>query len=230
MATVAMMAVGTVVSLFSGMQQASAIEQQGKQQQQIAAMQAEQTRLVAERNALIITDSAKHRAGQQTTLAGQERASSQRAFLEQRRQTALAVSRAKAVSGASGGGVGDPTSLDIYGGIVQEGEFGAQTALFEGESAASLLTSQAALTLYEGEQKAAMTHFSGSQQADLIQYQGDNALYSSKVSAKNTRTAAIGKAAVSAGNMMAKYDPSTSTGSYSTGSETWADGSAFRTG
>jgi hypothetical protein len=231
MATVALLAVGTAITLFSGFKQASAMEKQGKQQQQIANMQAEQTRKVAERNALIIRDQAKFTAGAQTEKAKAEQASAQRAFLEQRRQTRLAQSRAKAAAGASGGGVGDPTALDIYGGLAQEGDFAAQTALFEGDSAASLLTSQAALTLYEGEQRAGMTEFGGAQQSDLLQFEGASAKYAADAKASSTRMKAVGDAAssVASSSLMSKYAPATATtgGKYGygrTGNIDWTSG------
>ena len=205
---------GAAFTLFSGMQQAKAQEAQAQRQQQIAQQQAEQTALVAERNALIIRDQDKYTAARLKEKGGAERATSQRKFIEERRQNKLVQSRAKAVAGASGGGVGDPTALDIYGGIAAEGEFAAQTALFEGESAASLLSSQAALALYEGEQRAVMTEFGGEQQADLIRYQGETALFEGKQAASNTRIAAIGSAVVSAGSLSAKYAPTQTGGSY----------------
>ncbi len=216
---------GTAVSLFSGMSQASAMEEQGRQQQAIAAMQAEQTALVAERNALTMRDQAVFKAEQLTTRAGQERASAQRAFLEQRRKTELAQSTARAVAGASGGGVGDPTVLNIQGGLAQEGAFAEDVALFEGESAASLLTSQAALALYEGETSAAMTEFGGAQEADLLRYQGDVARYSADISARSTRMSSIGKAASSVGGiLMSKYAPggTTTGGTYNSPAQNYS--------
>ena len=195
----------TAVTLFSGFQQASAMEKQGEQQQRLAVAQAEQTRTVAERNALITRDQAQFKSAQLEQQGIAEQASAQQAFLERRRQSRLLESRAKAVAGSSGGGVGDPTALNIISGLAGEGEFGAQSALFEGESAASLLNTQSALALYEGEQRAEMTEFGGAQQSSLQEYQGANAKYSAGVSARNTRTAAVGKAVGSASSMYGKY-------------------------
>jgi len=190
----ALAVVSPIMTVFSGFQEASAIEKQGKRQQEMANLQAQHTRDVAERNALIATDQAAYKAERLKTEAIQEQAIAQRSFIEKRRQSRLAESRAVAVAGASGGGVGDPTVLNIISELAGEGEFGAQSALFEGESAASLLNTEAALALYEGEQRSTNILYSGSEQAGLKEYEGASARYSSKVSARDTRIAAIGKA------------------------------------
>jgi hypothetical protein len=200
------------LTAFSGMQQAAAAKEQGMQQQMIAHQQAEQTRLVAERNALIIRDQSKFQASQYKTKAGREQASAQREFLERRRQQRLSESRAVAVAGASGGGVGDPTVLNIIGDIAGEGDFAAQTALFEGDSAAHLLNTEAALAIYEGEQKAGMQEYQGASQAGLLEYQGDTARYNSKVAARNIKIGTAAKIAGQGASMMSKYSPSSSTG------------------
>lgn len=74
--------------------------------------------------------------------AGQERAKSQYAAAEQRRQAALVASRARAVAGASGGGVTDPTMVDITAELAGEGERRALTAMYEGEDRARGIISQ----------------------------------------------------------------------------------------
>ena len=215
----ALAVVSPIMTLFAGMQQASAQEKQGQRQQQIANQQAEQTRLVAERNALVVTQQAEHKATGLKAQGIQEQASAQRGFIEQRRQTRLQQSRAIAVAGASGGGVGDPTTLDVYGGIAQEGQFAAETALFEGDSAASLLNSQAALALYEGEQNSTNILYGGESQASLTEYGGAMSAYEGKVKASNTRTAAIASAATQGAKTLAgKYAPS---GSQSRGGRTF---------
>ena len=204
-AAAALAGAGLALTVFSGFQQASAMEAQGRRQQEIAAQQAEQTRLVAERNALITQQNAEARAKELKRKAGQEQAASQRKMIEARRQGNLRLSRARAVAGASGAGVADPTALDIYGGIAQETDFQAGTALFEGESAANLLRTQAAVTIYEGERKSEMLLYEGAQQADLATYQGQMANFSAQSQASAKRMSTIGNAAMQAGTFAMKY-------------------------
>jgi len=66
--------------------------------------------------------------------AGQERATAQRAAVEERRRAGLVSSRARAVSAASG--TTGKGITDILGDIEQEGEYRYLTALAAGESAA----------------------------------------------------------------------------------------------
>ena len=82
--------------------------------------------------------------------AGQERASAQRQAIEERRKGDIAVSRARAVAAASGGGASDPTVMNIYSDLASEGEYNAQAVLAEGEEAARGLESQAGAAEYEG--------------------------------------------------------------------------------
>jgi hypothetical protein len=83
-------------------------------------------------------------AGQLDTAAGLERATSQRAAMEERRQARLANSRALAVAAASGGGADDPSVINAMAGIEGEGEYRALTALFNGEQSALGLEDEAA--------------------------------------------------------------------------------------
>lgn len=95
-------------------------------------------------------DAAKFQAAQMEQQAGQERASAQRAMIEQRRKERFAQSRLQAVAAASGAGATDPTVLDLSGDIAQEGEYRALTALFEGEERARGLQMGASAKRYEG--------------------------------------------------------------------------------
>lgn len=63
-------------------------------------------------------------------------AESQRAATIQRKRAQQLMSRARAVAGASGAGVSDPTVADILTDIETQGEVNALNALFEGNSAA----------------------------------------------------------------------------------------------
>lgn len=61
-------------------------------------------------------------------------AASQRTALEERRQADLVASRALAVAAASGGGVSDPTVVDILSRTKGEGAYRARVALYEGQA------------------------------------------------------------------------------------------------
>lgn len=68
--------------------------------------------------------------------AGKERASSQRASIEERRQAAKVSSRALALAAASGAGASDPSVINNIAEIEGEGEYRALTALYNGEETA----------------------------------------------------------------------------------------------
>jgi hypothetical protein len=120
--------ISTVGTIVSANDAAAATRAEGKQAQQIGNWQNAQARQAA----------------------GQERASAQRQAENERRAGRLAVSTALARSAASGGGAADPTVLKIYGDLAAEGEYNAQTALFEGEESARDLEMQGGAAAYEG--------------------------------------------------------------------------------
>lgn len=76
-------------------------------------------------------------------LAGQERASSQRAAIEERRRAKLLESRARAVAANSGAGVTDPTVLNVMADLSAEGEYRALSRLYEGETGAQTMEVEA---------------------------------------------------------------------------------------
>lgn len=124
---------------------------------------------------------AKFQAQQLETAAWQERAASQRAAEEQRRQARLAGSRLQAVAGGSGA---DPTVMNLAADLAGEGEYRALTALFEGESRARGMEGQARAKRYEGGQarkagmlKAATTVFSAGSKSMLDKYGGNGPDY-----------------------------------------------------
>lgn len=82
-------------------------------------------------------------ARQLRRMAGQERATSQRAGIEERRRAALLESRARAVAAGSGAGVSDPTVVKLMADIEAEGEYRALNRQYEGETAASSLEAEA---------------------------------------------------------------------------------------
>lgn len=132
---------------------------------------------------------ATYEAAQMNYNAGQERASSQRSAEEQRRQKDYAESRFRAVAASSGGGAADPTIVKGMGNLEQEGEYRANTALFQGEEKARGLETGAALKMYEGQ-----------------------------VAKQQSRFAAIGSAMSGASSFYDQYWPKkTSTASYSGG-------------
>ena len=96
--------------------------------------------------------SAKFQAAQAQQQAGQERATAQRAAIEERRKADLALSRGQAVLASSGGGTLDPTAMRLMGGIAQQGEYNALSALFQGEETARGLELGAAAKRMEGKQ------------------------------------------------------------------------------
>ena len=199
------MIVGTAISTFSGLQEAKAMEEQAKAQQRIYDAQALQTRRVAERNAQIITDKSKYDAARFKEQSKAEQAAAQRDMIEQRRVQKLVESTAIARAGSSGGDVGDPTVLNIMGDIGQEGQFAVDAARYTGDSAASLLNTEAALALYEGQQSAGMTRYTGQSQADLMSYQGQVARFEGKQAARSKRMSTLSNAVSSGGSMYAKY-------------------------
>lgn len=89
-----------------------------------------------------------HQAAQLDAAAKTERASAQRAAEEERRQSRLAISRARAVGAASGGG----QDIPLLGQIEEDGELRAQTAMWEGEEAAKGRKMQASAARFEGSQ------------------------------------------------------------------------------
>lgn len=85
----------------------------------------------------------KKEARQLDAQAGTERASSQRAAMEERRQARLAQSRGLALAAASGGGADDPTVMNLLADLEGEGEYRALTSLYEGEEQGRSLEAQA---------------------------------------------------------------------------------------
>jgi hypothetical protein len=108
--------------------------------------------------------------------AGQARASSQRAAIEQRRQAQIANSRLQSLAGGSGL---DPTVVHLAADIAGEGEYRALTALYEGEDSARSMEMKAQAARYEGKMaqkagylKAATSIISGTSQSMLDKYGG----------------------------------------------------------
>jgi hypothetical protein len=95
---------------------------------------------------------AEYRARQDKINAGQERASGQRASIEEIRQLRLAQSRGQAIAAASGAGALDPSVMDIMGDLETDGRYRAATAAYEGEDRARNKETSAMLSRYSGKQ------------------------------------------------------------------------------
>ena len=94
--------------------------------------------------------SADFQAAQMRQQAGQAEASAQRAAIAERKKADYMISRARAVAGASGASVSDPTVSNVIGDIGAEGEYQALTALFNGRERATGLYDSAAAKRMEG--------------------------------------------------------------------------------
>lgn len=90
-------------------------------------------------------------ADQSTQNAGQAVAASQRAAIEQDRQSRIAQSRMLAVAAASGGGARDPTIVNLIARNAGEGAYRSGLALYQGEEQSRQLLMQASAKRYEGQ-------------------------------------------------------------------------------
>src|SRR3990167_4487491 len=99
-----------------------------------------------------IQASKNYEADQMLVNAGQARATSQRKAMAQQKETKRIQSALQARAAASGGGVLDPTVMDLTGDIAQEGDYRRRVALFEGDDATRVYQSGANLKRWEGEQ------------------------------------------------------------------------------
>lgn len=86
---------------------------------------------------------AKSDARRLRRMAGDERATSQRAASEERRRARLVESRARAVAANSGAGASDPSVLNLMADLSAEGEYRALTRMYEGETSAQSLEMEA---------------------------------------------------------------------------------------
>ena len=128
---------------------------------------------------------ANYQAAQREQQAGQDRATSQRQAIGQRKQANLVASRTRANAAASGGGAFDPNVVDILGDIEGQGEYNALSALFNGEERARGMEMQASAARYQGRQaqtagytKAASTLLDGASQAAMMKYSPSGGAFS----------------------------------------------------
>jgi hypothetical protein len=113
-----------------------------------AAMAAQAVGTIAQGN--FANQAAKSQARQMRAMALREEASSQREAMEERKASRLLASRAKAMAGASGAGIDDPTVNKILGEIDATGEYNALVAMYEGTMKARDTRFQADATREEG--------------------------------------------------------------------------------
>lgn len=104
--------------------------------------------------------------------AGQAIAASQRVALDRARDARYVQSRALAVAAASGGGVSDPTVVNLIGRIAGEGAYRQGLALYEGEDRARAMRMAAATKRFEG----TMAIEEGDMSADAFATQGMGSL------------------------------------------------------
>lgn len=97
--------------------------------------------------------SANARAAQMEQQAGQQRATGQRAAIEERRRGDIALSRMQALSAASGGGAFDKSIESLTGGLARQTEYNALTRLFESEDSAIGMEYGAQVERAEGKAK-----------------------------------------------------------------------------
>jgi len=93
---------------------------------------------------------AKFQARQMRQVALRKEAESQRVAIEEAKAGRLLASRAKAIAGASGAGVDDPSVNKIITEIEAQGEYNALVALYEGTMQARDLRLNAEATREEG--------------------------------------------------------------------------------
>lgn len=128
--------VGVAGSLIGGQQEASAYKASSKVENELA----------------------NYRAKQLEQNAGQARATAQRAAIGKRKEATLARSRARAVAGAQGAGF-EGSVQDILAGLTGEGEYNAQSALYEGEEQARGMEDQAKAERYGAKVGSAMASY-----------------------------------------------------------------------
>lgn len=137
----------------------------------------------ARRQAQAQADADAFRAAQLRQNAGQQIASSQRGAADERRRASLVASRAIAIAGASGGGVSDPSVVNLIGDITGEGAY------------------RAAVKLYQGEENSRQMEMG----ATVADTEGRNALQTGEEKASGYRMQQLGSLASGAGSMYGMY-------------------------
>lgn len=163
----------------------------------------EQAAAAARKNAERVAVEKRFEAEQLRQQAGQTIAVAQRAGIEQERQARLVQSRTLAVAAAGGGGVSDPTIVNMLGRIAGEGTYRAATALYGGEEKARLMRMQAEAADYE----AASAIEAGDAKAEAYDIQGRTALKSSAAGLLSNAGTLFGKYNTGAGDLFSGGAP-----------------------
>lgn len=155
------------------------------------AQQAEAQRMAGEtnyQNALARQSALDNEAKQREAEAKEQQAAAQRRGIEQKRRATITAGRAQAVMAASGAGVDD----SIISGILNEGDFAFDSALYEGDSKAQKLNYDAELRRFEGRQGVRGAAYT----RDVYNRRADQ-----------TMTNTIGKSLFQGASLAAKYGP-----------------------
>ena len=163
------LAAGTIINTSEQLESA-------KNAQNIANLNAENTRRVAEYN-----------AGLAEQAAGQEEAASQLRANEAKRQARLKQSRVLALVSASGGNAMDSDIMNIIAGFESEGDLEARTELYQGSVVASNLRSKGKAGIWQGQTES-----------DIMRYRG-------ATEASNLRRQAVGTILGGASSLASKY-------------------------
>lgn len=119
-----------------------------------ASQQADAQRMAGDaayQNALARKAQLDNEAAQREALAKAEQAAAQRRSIEENRKGRIVAGRAQAVMAASGAGVDNR----IIAGILGEGDYAGDVALYEGEDRAQKQNYQATVNRFEGDQGVA---------------------------------------------------------------------------
>lgn len=168
--------IGTGMSIIGSVQQSNAQRQAGE---------------AAYQNALLRNQQAQAEAKRLEDQANAQQASSQRAALEEKRKSTLFAGRAQAVMAASGAGV----DTNILDGILGEGEYAFDTALYEGDTRAQSSRHEAKTRLWQGETEVAQ----GAARRSALNSQADSTLIT------GVAKGVLGLGSMAASSMASKY-------------------------
>lgn len=119
---------------------------------------AEDTANLNAQNALKI---AQYNAAKHETAAGQEKAAAQKVAKETKRQFRLKQSRVLALAAASGGGAMDMDVVNAIAGFEIEGDLASQTALYQGDERARMLTEEGEAGIWDAKTKGNVIKYAG---------------------------------------------------------------------
>ena len=187
------LAISAALSLAQGLAQQQAAQSAARSQRQAgaaAALQAQYAQTLA-----------ANRAKALEQRAGQERASAQRAAIEQRRQGDLLQQRSIARAAAGGVATASPSVVGVLGDIDTEAEYRALTNLYEGEESALGLEYNAQLERAAGEGElyaGGLEQSLSEQRARTSEIQGRSALVGGLTNAAGT----VGQGYLSSGGSL----------------------------